>query len=77
MTSQTITIHILSNTSRSKNSDKIKFGQFIEYTKIKFFKKYYAENKAWRLVPDLFLFFEKALYEVKALGLQLCFDIFQ
>ena len=28
------------------------------------------------LVPDLFLFFKKALYEVKAKGLQLSFNIF-
>ena len=33
-------------------------------------------NKAGRLVPDLFLFLKKALYEVKASGLQLSFNIF-
>ena len=27
------------------------------------------KNEVWRLVPDLFLFFEKALNEVKASGL--------
>ena len=32
--------------------------------------KYYAENGAERLVPDLFLFLKNALYEVKASGLQ-------
>ena len=42
-----------------------------------FFFKNHAENKAGRLVPDLFLFFEKALYEVKANGLQLEFNIFR
>ena len=42
-----------------------------------FFFKNHAENKAGRLVPELFLFFEKALYEVKASGLQLSFDIFR
>ena len=30
-----------------------------------FFRKNKAENEAGRLVPDLFLFFKKALYEVK------------
>ena len=30
----------------------------------------HAENKAWRLVPELFLFFKKALNEVKASGQQ-------
>ena len=34
-----------------------------------------AENKAGKLVPDLFLFFKKALYEVKATGQQLSFNI--
>ena len=34
------------------------------------------ENKAGKVVPDLFLFFEKALYEVKASSLQLSFDKF-
>ena len=29
-------------------------------------KKNHAENEARRLVPDLFLFFQKALFEVNA-----------
>ena len=37
----------------------------------------HAENEAGIPVPDLFLFFEKALYEVKANGLELSFSIFQ
>ena len=37
----------------------MKFGPLIEYNKIFFFKNY-AEKAAGRLVPDLFLFFEKA-----------------
>ena len=41
---------------------------------IVFFKNH-AENKAGKLVPDLFLFFKKALYEVKASGQQLSFNI--
>ena len=35
-----------------------------------------AENEAGRLVPDLFLFFKKTLYTVKASGQQLSFNIF-
>ena len=42
-----------------------------------FFFKNYAENEARRLVPDFFLFFTKALYEVKANALQLSFNYFQ
>ena len=55
----------------------MKFGQLIEYNKRNNLFIYHAENKAGRLVPDLFLFVKKALYEVKASGLQLCFNIFQ
>ena len=36
-----------------------------------FFLKNNAEKEAWRLLPDLLLFFKKALYKVKAIGLQL------
>ena len=42
----------------------------------KLFFKNFSENKAKRLVPDLFLFFGKAENEVKASDLQLRFDIF-
>ena len=55
----------------------MKFGQLIEYNKRHFFFKNHAENKAGRLVPDLFLFFKKALYKVNASGLQLEFTIFR
>ena len=40
-----------------------------------FYFKNHAENEAGRLVPDLFLIFEKALYEVKVSGLHLGFTI--
>ena len=39
--------------------------------------KNYAENETRRLVTDLFLFFKKVEYDVKASGLQLNFDIFR
>ena len=45
------------------------FGQVIEYNHRIFFYKNPEENEGRRLVPDLFLFFEKALYEEKASGL--------
>ena len=36
-----------------------------------FFFKNHADNEADKLVPDQFLFFNKALYKGKASGLQL------
>ena len=41
----------------------MKFGQLIEYNKNITCQ---AENEAGRLVPDLYLFFRKAVYVVKA-----------
>ena len=55
----------------------MKIGQLIEYNKRYFFFKNHAENEAGRLVPDLFLFLKKPLYEVKASGMQLSFNIFR
>ena len=73
MTSQTgqgiITIHILPNIPRSKSNHAMKFGQLI------LFFRNYAENGAGKLVPDLFLFFDKALHEFKVSGLHLSLDI--
>ena len=73
---QTIEMHILPNISRSKGNQAMKFGQVIEDNKIFFFERH-AENEPRKLVPDLFLFSKKALYEVKASGLELSFNIFQ
>ena len=42
-----------------------------------FFFENYAKNEAWKLVPDYFLFFKKALYQLKASGLLLDFIIFR
>ena len=53
----------------------MKFSQLIENKREIFFFENYAENEAGRLVPDLFLFFEKLNMNVKAIGLQLSFDI--
>ena len=44
----------------------MKFGQLIEYNKINIFLQKSSRKKAWRLVPDLLLFFKKVLYVVKA-----------
>ena len=54
----------------------MKFGQMMMMMMILFFKSH-AENEAGSLVPDLFLFFKKALYEVEGSGLQLNFNIFR
>ena len=62
--SQTIAIHILTNISRSKDKQAIKFGQLMEYNK---------KNKT----PDHLVSLKKALHEVKASGLLLNFKIFQ
>ena len=71
---QTITIQIFPKISRGKGSRAIKFGQVIEYTREILFFKNYAENEVKRLVPDLFLLFEKTLYDVKASGIGLNFN---
>ena len=72
----TITIHILPNIPQSKSNQAMKFNQLIKYNKAYIFCKNQADNEVGRLVPDLSLFLRKALYEVKASGLQLSFDIF-
>ena len=55
----------------------MKIGQYIEYKKRNIFFKIHAKNEAAKLVPGLFLFLKKALYEVKASDLQLSFNMFQ
>ena len=55
----------------------MKFGQLIEYNKRIFFFKSQTENEAGRLVADLFLFFKKPLYDVKASGQQHILNIFR
>ena len=54
-------IHILPNISRSKGNQTIKFRQLIEYNNINILLKNHAKIETGRLVPDLFLFFKKAL----------------
>ena len=43
----------------------------------RFFFKNHAENEPGRLFPELFLFFKKALWEVKGNGPQLSFNHFR
>ena len=45
----------------------------MEYNK----RSNHTENEARRLIPDLFLFFNKALYEAIASGMQLSFNTFR
>ena len=74
---QIITIHILHDVSRSKDNQTMKFGKLTEYDKRNISIKNHAENEAERLVPDLFLYFRKVLFEVKVSGLQLSFNIYR
>ena len=71
-----MTIHILPNFAGSKGNQTLKFGQVVEYNKTNIFLQKSCRNEAGRLAPDLSLFFEKALYEVKASVSQLNFNHF-
>ena len=53
----------------------MKFDQLIEYNKRNIFLQNYTENEAVK-ISDLFLYFKKTLYEVKANGVQLKCKIF-
>ena len=68
-----ITIQIFPNISRSKGNQTMKLGQLIEYNVGNIVGK--IMQKIRRLVPDVFLFFQKALYEVKASDHHLGFNI--
>ena len=52
----------------------MKIGQEMNITREIVLFKNHAENESGSLVPDLFIF-QKTLYEVKASGLQLSFNI--
>ena len=54
----------------------MKFGQLIEYNGRNIFSKKYAANETGNLVADTFLIFKKALYNLKASGQHLNFNIF-
>ena len=54
----------------------MKFGPLAEYNNRNIFLQKSCKNAESRLVPDLFLIFKNALYQVKASGLQLSFKAF-
>ena len=68
---------MMSGISRSKGSQAMKFGQLMEDNTRNIFLQKSCRNEAGRLAPDLFLFFKKALYEVKASVSQLSFNHFR
>ena len=70
---QIITVYTLANILRSKGNQKMKFGQLI---KIMAGRKTGRDYEVERLVPELFLFLKKALYEAKASVQHLSFNIF-
>ena len=49
----------------------------MEYNKRDIFSGNHAEIEAGGLVPNLFLLLKKVLYEIKASGLQISFNIFR
>ena len=68
---------MLPNISRKKSNQTIKFGPLMEYNKRDIFSGNHAEIEAGGLVPNLFLLLKKVLYEIKASGLQISFNIFR
>ena len=56
------------NILRNKGKQGMEFGKLVKYKVRNISFKTHAENEAERLVPDLFLFFIKALYKVQASG---------
>ena len=66
-------MHIL----RSKDNQAIKLAQLTEFKKRNILLQKSCKNVAGRLPPDSFMSFKKALYESKASGLQLGFNIFR
>ena len=56
------------NISRNKGKQGMEFGKLVKDKVRNISFKNHAENEAERLVPDLFLFFIKALYKVQASG---------
>ena len=73
---QIIAIYKLSNISRSKGNQEMKFSQLIKYSVENIFLKNYAENEVWRFILDLFSVFKKVLYKVNASVQHLSFNIF-
>ena len=51
----TILMHILTNISRGKGNQAMKFGQLVEYNIENIFVKIHTQNVLEKLFPDLFL----------------------
>ena len=66
LTGKTIEIYTLSNTSRWKGNQTMKFDQLIEYKVKMFFFQGRAENEAGKIVTYLFLFFKKNFTQGKS-----------
>ena len=64
------------NISRSNGNQAIKLGQLKFNNARHISLKNHLENEAGRLLPDLFLFFKKTLYKIKANDQHLSFDEF-
>ena len=62
--------------SRNKGIKAMKFGQLIKHKVRNNFPQNHTENEVGELFPDLFLFFEKPLYKVKASCKHLSFNMF-
>ena len=67
-------MHIVPNISRGKDNLIMKFDQLIEHN-INIFPQKSCRKCGKETKSRLFLFFKKALCEVKASGLQLSFNI--
>ena len=65
---QTVTINILVDVSKRRKNQTMKFGQLMEYNVRNISLKKLWEKKAGRLVPNLFVFFQKTLCELKTNG---------
>ena len=52
----------------------MKFGQLVEQNKRNIFIQNHAEGEAWRLAPDLLLFFEKDLCKCDTAQFQYSYD---
>ena len=72
-----ITIHILPNISQSKGNQAIKFGQLIKYhERSVLLQKSCGKLDRQTIFRHLFVFY-KALYEAKASGMHLNFNMFR
>ena len=81
MTAQTgqqiITVHILPTISRNKDNQAMKFGQLIKYSvKNIFLQKLCRKWSKETISRPLLVFYQKALYKVRAKGQHLSFNIF-